>query len=75
MRDPQSADERGCRYIFTTVENFGKLASEVADVGVEVVALPHFDREEVVVVLLGLLAGGPLSDERFSYLLEVVKRR
>ena len=54
VRDLQSADEHECRCIFIVVENFGKLALEVADVGFEIVTMPHFDGEEVVIVLLGL---------------------
>ena len=61
VRDLQSVDESECKYIFTTVENIGKLALKVVDVGFEVVTLSYFDREEVVVVLLGLLMGGVLS--------------
>ena len=36
-------------------------------------ALPHSD-SEMVAILLGLPARGVLSEERFSYLLEVVER-
>ena len=43
----QSTDERKCRYIFNTVGNFGLLALEVADVGLEIVTLSHFDGKEV----------------------------
>ena len=46
MRDLQSANEREYRYIFIVVENLGKLALEVANVGLEVVTLPHFGGEE-----------------------------
>ena len=53
VRDLQFVDERECRYIFTAVENLGKLVLEVADIGLEVITLPYFDGEEVV-VLLGL---------------------
>ena len=49
-----------------------QLALEVTDVGFEAVALPHFDGEKVVIILLGLLARG--SEEHFSYLLKVMKR-
>jgi len=46
---------------------------EVADVGLEAITLPHFNGEEVLIVLLGLTARSVLSEERFSYLLEVVE--
>jgi len=58
-----STDERECIYILTAVGNFGQLALKVADVGLEAVTLPYFDREKVVVVLLGLPARGILSEE------------
>ena len=70
----QLADEHECRYIFPAVGNLGELLLEVADVGLETVTLPHFDGEEVVVVLLGLSVGGILSEERLNYLHEVAKR-
>ena len=73
VRDLQSTDEHECRYIFIAIENFGKLALEVADVRLEVIALSHFDDEKVVVVILGLSARSILSEEYFSYLLEVVE--
>ena len=50
----QSADEHECKDILTVVENFGQLALEVVDIGLEIVALPHFDGEKVVFVLPGL---------------------
>jgi len=74
VRNLQPADECECRYILTAVENFGQLALEVTDIGLEVVILPYFDREKVVVVLLGLLTRGILSEECIGYLLEVVER-
>jgi len=66
-------DERECRDILTAVRNFGQLALEITDIELEVVALCHFDSEEVV-VLLGFPARGVVSKEHFSYLLEIVKR-
>jgi len=36
--------------------------------------LPYLDGEEMVVVLLGRLAGGVLSKKRLGYLLEIVQR-
>ena len=74
MRNLQPADECECRDILTIVGNFDQLALEVTYVGLEAVALSHFDSEEVVVILFGLLARGVLSEERFGYLLEVVEK-
>ena len=36
--------------------------------------MPHLDGEEVVAILLGLLARGVLSEECFGYLLGVAER-
>ena len=74
VKNLQPTDEYECRDIFISVRNFGHLALEVANVGLGAVTLPHFDREEVIVVLLGLLAGGILSEEHLIYLLEVAER-
>ena len=74
MRNLRRADECECRDILTFEENFGQLALEVTNVGLEAIILPHFDGEKVVVVLLGFPARGVLGDERFGYLLEVVGR-
>jgi len=54
----QPTDECEYRDIFITVGNLDKVALEVADVGYEVITLPHLDREGVMVVLLGLPARG-----------------
>ena len=56
-----------------TVEDFGELILEEIEVRFEVVSLPHFDREEVVIVPLNLLTGGVLVRKHFSRLREVVK--
>ena len=74
VRNLQSVNECECRDILTTVENFGQLALEETDVGLETVTLPHFVTEKVVVLLLGLLARDVLSEEHFGYLLKVVER-
>ena len=47
---------------------------EVANVGLEAVALPHFDGEKVVVVLLDFSTGDVLDEKCLSYLLEVMGR-
>ena len=73
VRNLQPADERECRYIFTAVGNFGEPVLKIADVRLEAINLPHFDREEVVVILLGLPAGGILREKRLSYLLKIVE--
>ena len=74
MRNLQPADEFESRNIFITVRDLDELTLKEADVRLEVVTLPYFEREEVMVVLLGLLARCILGEERFSYLLEVVER-
>jgi len=56
VRDMQSTDKRECRDIFTAVENLGELVLKITDVQLEVVALPHFDGEKVVVILYGFPA-------------------
>jgi len=69
-----TANERECRDVFTAVGDLGELALDEANVRLEAVILPHLDGEEVVAILLGLLTRGVLSEERFNYLLEVVKK-
>ena len=73
VRTLQPADEHKYRDVLTAVGDFGELALE-EDVKFEVVALPHLNEEEVTAVLLGLPAGGILSEECFSDLLEAVER-
>ena len=51
-----------------------ELVLKVADVRLEAIILPHFDGEEVVVVLLGFLVRSILGEERLSYLLVTVER-
>jgi len=41
---------------------------------IEIVALSHFDGEEVILILLGLPTGGILGEKHLDYLLEIVKR-
>ena len=43
------------------------------DVQIDVVSLSYSDGEKVKTTLLGFLAGGVLSEERFSHLSEVVE--
>ena len=71
----QPANECECKNILTTVGNIGQLDLKVAIIGLEAVALPHLDGEKVVVIPLGLLTRGILSEECFDYPLEVVKRK
>ena len=73
VRNLQSADECECRNILTAVGNFDQLALEVTNIGLEAIALPHFDGKNVVVVLLDLSARGVLGEEHIDYLLEVVE--
>ena len=73
LRNLQPTDEYECRDILTAERNFGQLALAVADIALEAIALPHFDSEKVVIVLLGLPTRGVLSEKYFSYLLEIMK--
>ena len=70
----QPTDDCEYRDILTTVEKLGQLVLEAANIGLEVVTLSYFDREKVVIVLLGFSARGVLSKERLSYLLEIEER-
>jgi len=45
---------------------------EVAEVKLEAITLPHFDGEEVVVILLGLLEGSVMGKKCLGYLLKTV---
>ena len=63
-----------CRDNFTVVGNLGELILEVIDVRLEDAALSYFNSEEVVVILLGFLAGDVLGEKRLSYLLKIIKR-
>ena len=72
MSDLQPADECECRYLFTIVRDFGKLALKEVDVGFDTASLPHLDGEEVIVIL-GLLARGVLGEKRLSHLRKVVE--
>ena len=56
VSDLQPADECERRDLFTAIRDFGKLALKDVDVRFETVSLPHLDEEEVMVILLGLLA-------------------
>ena len=56
VRDLLPADECECRDVLTTVRDLGQLALKIADVRFEVVALPHFDSEKMVIVPLSLPA-------------------
>ena len=70
----QPANERECKDVFSTDGDLGELALKEANVRLKAVIVPHLDGEEVVAILLGLLARGVLSEERFGYLLKVVER-
>ena len=49
------------------------MALKEADVRLEAVILPYLDREKVMIVLLGLMARGLLSEKRFGYFLKVAE--
>jgi len=74
VRDLQLADKRECRDVLIAVGDLGQLALKVADIILEVVALPHLDSEKMVVVPLSLPARCVLDEERFRHLLKVVER-
>ena len=74
VRDLQLADERECRDVLTTAGDLGELALEEADVGFEVVTLPHLDNKKPVVVSLKLSPRCVLREEGFSHLLENMER-
>ena len=69
-----AAGECDCSDILTVVRDFDQLALEIVDVGLEVITLPCFDSEKVVVILLDFLMRGVLGEERIGYLLKVVER-
>jgi len=73
VRDLQFVDERECRYIFTAVENLGKLALKVADIGLEAITLPHFDGEGWWWFFLASRRS-VLCEKHLGYILEVVER-
>jgi len=74
VRNLQPTNERECRDVLTVVGDFGELVLEESDVWFKIVALPHLDGEEMMVVLLGHLARDVLSEKHFGYLLEVAER-
>jgi len=74
VSDLQPTDECERRDLFTTIRDFGKLALKEVDVGFEAVSLPHLNREEVMVILLDLLARGVSDKKCFSHLCKVVER-
>ena len=74
VRDLQLADECECRDVLTAVGDLSQLALEVADVGFEVVALPHLDSEKIVVVRLRIPMSCVLGEKRFRHL-EVAERK
>jgi len=69
----QPTDECEGGNFLSTIGDFGELILKEIEVQLEVVSLPHSDREEVVVVPLSLLAGGILGKECFSHLNGVVE--
>ena len=70
----QSADECECRDILTAIRDFGQLALEVSNLGLEAVTLPHLNNEKMLIVLLGFPASCVLGEECSCHLFEVVKR-
>jgi len=74
VRNLQPADECECRDVLTAIGDLGLFALKVANVGFDVVALPHLNSENVVVVLFSLLARCVLGEERLGHLVEVAVR-
>ena len=70
----QSIDECKRKDLFTTVRYFGELDLKEVDVGFEVVSLPYLNGDEVMSILLGLLARGVLGKKCFSHLRKVMER-
>jgi len=66
VSDLQSADERECRYLLTTVGDLSELVLK-EDVRLEAFSRPHPDGEEVVTTL-GFLASGVLCEEGLGHL-------
>ena len=73
VRDLQPTDECECRDVLTATGDLGELALDVADVGLEAVALPHLDIEKMATVPLSFPVGCVLGKERFGHL-EVAER-
>ena len=74
MRDLQSVDERECRDVLTAFGDLCQLALKVVDVKFEIITMPHFDGEKMMVVPLNLPTRCISGEEHFRHLLEVVER-
>ena len=61
--------------VFIAVRDFfGQLALKIVDVRFDVVALPHFNSEKMMVVPLSLSTRCVMREERFEHLFKVVGR-
>jgi len=69
----QPADKCESKNILVAVVYFAQLTMEIVNVRLETVGGSHLDREDVVVVLLELLAG-VLREEQLGEILEFVYR-
>jgi len=72
--NPQSADECESTDILTTVVYFWQLTLKVVNVCLKTVRGSYLDGEEVVVVLLELLARGVHREGQLAEILKVVDR-
>ena len=74
LRNLHPVDEHECIDVLIAVEDLGELALEEIDIWFETITLSHLHGKKVMAVLLDLPARGILSEERFNYLFELVKK-
>ena len=72
MGESQPANECQSGCVFIVVVYLGQLILKVANVCLEAIGGPHLDGEEMMVILLELLAGGILSEEQLGEIIKVV---
>jgi len=70
----QPTDECERRDLFTAIRDFDMWDLKEVDVELEDVSLPYLDGEEVMAILLVLLARGILGEECLGHLHEIVRR-
>ena len=56
------------------VGNLGRMVLKVAERGLEVITLSHYDREKVVIILPSLLVGDVLGEKRFKHFIKTMER-
>ena len=67
------ADECESDNFFLTIGDFSELILKEIEVRLEAISLPHYHKEEMVIVPLSLLARDLFCEECFSYLCKVVE--